>query len=192
MDAQKLPEAMRRATAQLQRYMRDDAPHMVINKALRFVEGNFRAQGYQGSQFWYWPLRKGEEGKSNGRGLLRKTGRLRRGTRGEKAPYMARVYNATPYAAAHNRGFEGTVNVRAHTRRKYTAKEVGTGRYTKSGTERTKTVHTLTGTMQVKSHLRKMNIPKRQFMPESLNDSPVLQAAIKREIINQIKAIFQS
>lgn len=190
MNPNQFTDGLRRATEQLQRYMRDEAPRMVVDKTLRFVEGNFRAQGYQGSKFWYWPLRKGET-KSNGRGLLRKSGRLRRGTRGETGPYTARVYNATPYAAAHNRGFEGTVTVKAHNRNRYKAGKVGTGRYTKSGTERMKTVHTVTGTTQVKSHLRKMDIPKRQFMPENMNDSPVLREAIKREFVKQVKAIFQ-
>lgn len=171
-------------TQQLQQYARDQFPRMAMRKALRFIDGNFRAQGWQGSTFTRWP-----ENKRKGTILIHK-GRLRRGNQAEVAPGSVRIYNAVPYARFHNRGFNGTVNVRAFTRHKYTESQIGTGRYTKSGTERTRTIHTLSGTTAVRAHTRKVNTPRRQFMPEDINDSPVLLNAIRRDVIDTVKAIF--
>jgi phage gpG-like protein len=185
MNANNINANLHKKTELLRQYMSDVFPRMAANKTKRFIDGNFRAQGFQGSTFQTWPKKMGK-----GRILLR-TGNLRRSIHAEVAPGTARIYTNAPYAGVHNRGFKGAVNVKAHTRNRYTATQVGTGRFTKGGVERTKTVHTLSGSGQVKAHQRQMNIPKRQFMPESISDSPVLMNAIRRDVINNIKAIFQ-
>lgn len=184
MNASQFNADLNNKTKQLETYVRTEFPRMAMRKALRFIDGNFRAQGWQGRSFLPW-----QKNKRGGTILVHK-GRLRRGTHGETAPYMVRIYNDTPYARFHNRGFNGTVNVRAFTRNKYTASQVGTGRFTKSGNERMKTVHSVAGTSQVAAHQRRVNNPRRQFMPEDPNDSPVLINAIKRDVITTIKNIF--
>lgn len=184
MDASLFEQNLRIKTQELRHYIRNEFPAMAVRKAKRFIDGNFRAQGFQGSAFDRWPSirRKGT--------ILVRTGRLRRGTQGETSPYQARIFNDVPYARFHNRGFKGTVTVKAHTRASYTAIRVPTGRFTKSGTERTKTMHQITGTTTVRSHTRNVNMPRRQFMPDELHGSPVLENAIQREIIKEINKIF--
>lgn len=184
MDAALFERNLAIKTQELRHYVRNEFPHMAIRKAKRFIDGNFRAQGWQGRSFENWPAihRKGT--------ILVRTGRLRRGTKGEASPFQARIFNDVPYARFHNRGFRGTVTVKAHTRNTYAAIRVGTGRFTKSGTERTKTMHQIAGSTTVRTHTRNVNMPRRQFMPDAPGDSPVLENAIKRELINSLKTIF--
>lgn len=185
MNANRFNAAINAKARRLHAYVRDEFPHMAVNKSKRFIDGNFRAQGWQGRNFEKW---KKKRGKGT---ILIRSGRLRRSIRGESSPYQARIYSDAPYAAVHNRGFRGTVQVRTHTRNRYTAQRIGTGLYNRNGTERRRTIHTVTGTSTVKAHLRKVNTARRQFMPESATDSPVLTNSIKRELINVIKTIFQ-
>lgn len=185
MDAQQFPSHIRNLAKRIEQYAADGFPAMAVRTTLRFVDGNFRAQGWQGRGFERWmPNRRG------GTILIHK-GHLRRSTLSQTGRATFRVYNYSRYAAAHNRGFKGNVNIKAHTRRKYTARRVGTGRYTKKGRERTRTIHEQTGIINVKQHVRRMNVPRRQFMPESAKDSPVLVNAISRNITNSLKQIIQ-
>ena len=52
------------------------------------------------------------------------------------------------------------------------------------------TVTGKSGQTTVKSHIRKVNIPQRQFMPISANDSPVFNKAIEREVTRELKIIM--
>ncbi len=183
MRAEKFPSSVRALAKRVEQYARDEFPHMAVNKTLRFIDGNFRAQGWQGSRFQKW-----KKNRRNGTILVHK-GHLRRNNRGETGKASFRVYNSSPYAAVHNRGFKGSVTVKAHTRRRFAARRVGTGRFTRTGTERKKTVHVVSNTTTVKQHVRNMNIDKRQFMPESAKDSPILNNSIKRQIIADLKRI---
>jgi len=170
---------------QVKRYVSQVFPDRAGFISLRFINGNFRAQGWQGSSFQPWkPIRR----KGT---ILVKTGALRRGTYFSTSNGMAHVINNVKYAAVHNNGFNGTVQVRGFKRRIIEAKKVETGRLTKSGNMRMKTVHSLKGYTDVKGHSRKMNIPKRQFMPHDGYDSPVLVNAIKRDIIREFHNIFK-
>lgn len=188
MDANNIGRDFQRYATQLEHYVRDEMPRMVKRKVLRFIDGNFRAQGWQGRSFERW---KETMGKAKGRAILIKTGKLRRSFHGDTPPYEAHIWSDSSYARAHNRGFNGTVQVKAYTRHTYTASQVGTGRFNKSGTERTKTVHQVTGMTQVQAHQRQMNIPKRQMAPEDMHDTPVLVDAIKKDAIKAIKNIFE-
>ncbi|MNF85492.1 hypothetical protein D3C84_678890 [compost metagenome] len=106
-------------------------------------------------------------------------------------PGETTLKNNQPYAKVHNEGFEGTVTVKSHTRNKYSKTKVGTGKFTKKGKERTKTMTAKSGESTVKAHSRKVKIPKRQFMPTNQNDSPVLNNAIQREVARDINKIMQ-
>jgi phage gpG-like protein len=166
-------------------YVYNRFPTIAGNIALRFIDGNFRAQGWQGSTFKAWKStkRKGT--------ILIKTGALRRGTYFTNVQGGIKVINNVKYAAVHNNGFQGVVQVKGYRRRIIAAKRVETGRLTKTGKMRMKTVHSLKGYSDVKPFSRKMNIPQRQFMPVSINDSPVLVNALRREIVREFQKIFK-
>ena len=184
MNANEFAAELEKKTKALEKYARVEFPRMAGRKVLRFIDGNFRAQGWQGRSFLPW-----QRNKTNTTILIRR-GTLRRSINMQTSDGMVRIYTNCPYARVHNRGFNGTVTVKAFTRNKYTATRIGTGRYTKNGNERMKTVHQVSGSSQVKSHIRKMNTPRRQFMPESWDDSPVLVNALRRDVIKAIKQIF--
>lgn len=124
--------------------------------------------------------------------ILIKTGHGRRGTSYSTQPAQTRVYNDVGYMAIHNYGFNGTVQVRAHQRRILGKKRVATGLFSiKTKKEKKKTVSVVKSVSTVQAHSRKMNIPKRKFMPSSLQDSPVLANALTRELTRSLNQIFQ-
>ena len=184
MNANELPEELRRKAAKLQQYAMYRFPREAGQKTLRFINLNFRAQGYAGNGYTAW---KDNIRKTT---ILIRKGHLRRSIKSDPQPGQMRVYTDLPYSRVHNRGFNGTVNVRAHTRRSFEAIKVGTGRYTKSGNERMRTVHKETGNYTVAAHTRKMNIPKRQFMPETEADAQNLINSIRRDVVDFIKQLF--
>ncbi len=149
-------------------YVRDQWPRTARDESLRFIDNNFRTQGYNGASFQPWKK------NSTNTTILVKSGDLRRGNHGDALPYEAYMYNNVAYAKAHNEGFVGRVKVKAHSRSHYREEQIGTGRYTKSGKERTKKVHVLDRTTDVKEYYRQMNITKRQFMPITPDDAPSL------------------
>jgi phage gpG-like protein len=156
---------------------------MVVAKTLRFIDGNFRAQGWQGATFKSWqPIkRKGT--------ILVHRGALRRSPNGTIGRGYARIYTNVVYADLHNRG--GTINttasVKAFSRRRFFTDEVSA-----PGARKPKFVRTQTGESEVKAHTRKMKLvmPQRQFMPYEGHGSPVLDASIKRELDKQFKSIL--
>ena len=169
----------------IEKYISDEFPRDAGYKILRFIDGNFRASGYQGATFEPWKPNKTKTPILKG-----KTGNLRRGFHQTYSPVEVRTFTNVPYAGVHNNGFSGTVNVKAYTYNKYTEAKLGTGRFNKNGTERTKTVHVKTGEQKVGAHTRNMNMPKRQFMPTSIADSPVLYNSIKKMTVQKLMEIF--
>ena len=176
----------RKSVKKIHLYITDIAPGMVIRKTLRFIDGNFRSQGWQGATFNRWtPIRR------KGTILVHK-GRLRRGMNYSNAGAGAvRFYNNTPYAEVHNRGFRGTVNVKAHTRSKYIkSKVMAVNEFTRTGRHKTKTITNKVAEHQVKAHTRKVNIIQRQFAPYEGHESPVLNTSITRELNREITKIL--
>lgn len=185
MTPQEFQRQLAQKQEQLKRYVNYQFPNRAGRIAVRFVNGNFRAQGWQGTTFQKWKenARKGT--------ILIKTGRGRRGTSFSTQPAQTRVYNDVQYMGVHNRGFSGTVSVGTHRRNLMGKQKMGTGRFSiKSRKERMKTVAVVKSVTTVKGHTRKMNIPKRKFMPESMQDSPVLANALRREITRSLNQIF--
>lgn len=152
------------------------APAMLGNEAVNFFTDRFNAQGWQGDRFEAWKRRK-KEGKRKGRAILIDTGRLRRSIRitSISGPQVT-IGTDVPYAKAHNDGFRGVVNVKPFTRNRYKKVHVATGKFTKAGKERMKTVHQISGSTQVKAFTRRMNLPQRKFM----GNSPYLTARLNR------------
>jgi len=167
MNPQEYVQQLNTATKQFKEYINNEWPKQCGQIAIRFINGNFRAQGWQGNRFKQWKaLKKARPGGS----ILRKTGHLASSFIFTVSPGQTNVKTLVPYARAHNEGFQGDVTIKAFTRQIKTVKG-----YT---------------VQNVKAHTRKMNIPKRQFMPTSVFDSTVFHDAIKRETIRSIKKIF--
>ena len=171
---------------EVQNYANNRYPSVAGNIALRFINGNFRAQGFQGQSFERWK----KSNKKRGSTLVNK-GHLRAANYYTTQPGQTTLKNSSPYAKVHNEGFEGVVTVKAHSRNKYSKAKKGTGKFTKKGKERMQTVTFKSGSSQVREHQRKMMIPKRQFMPTQANDSPVLNNAVERQVARDIKQLMQ-
>lgn len=168
---------------ELEQYVMNQFPTKAANIALRFIDGNFRAGGYQGASFQRW--------KKSGKGTtLVKSGALRAATSYSVQPGQATIFNRMAYAKVHNEGFKGTVTIKAHARNRYTKSKVGTGKLTKSGKERMQTVTAKSGESSVKAHSRMMDIPQRQFMPITPSDSPILNRAIERDVTKDLYKIL--
>jgi len=172
--------------AEIKNYAMTRFPSTAGNIALRFINGNFRAGGFQGQSFERW--KKGAKKKGT---TLVNSGAMRAANFYTTQPGQTTVKNNMPYAKAHNEGLEETVTIKAHTRNKYGKAKKGTGKLTKKGKERMQTVTFKTGESKVKSHSRKMKIPKRQFMPINENDSPVLNNAVQRQVARDINQLMQ-
>lgn len=168
MTVEQYIQGLNTASASFKQYMNIEWPKHSGEIAVRFINGNFRAQGWQGNSFQPWrPLKKPRSGGS----ILRKTGHLAGSFYFTVSPGQTNVKTLVPYAKAHNEGFTGSVNIPASIRQIKTVKGIGKQ-------------------VSVKAHTRKMNLPKRQFMPTSVYDSPVFFEAIKRETLRGLKNIF--
>jgi len=161
-------------------------PGMMGNMAVNFFIDSFNRQGWMGHYLEPWVKRKAKRDKRPGRAILVDSARLKRSIRIIRIGIAeAEVGTDVPYAKAHNEGFRGLVTVKAHTRNRYSSSKVGTGKLTSSGKERLKTVHAVSGSVNVPQFTRKMNLPKRQFM----GYSPILENQIKRQLTaNLLKA----
>lgn len=159
------------------------APGMLGNDAVNFFLDSFKRQGWLGNSIEPWRQRSTKAKRNKGRAILIDTGRLRRSIRitGISAGVVT-IGTDVPYAKAHNEGFRGIVNVKAHTRNRFTKETVGSGRFTKKGNERMKTVQRLSGSGTVKAHTRKVNIVRRQFM----GDSPYLIKILERRLTAEL------
>lgn len=185
MNPQDFEREVNKKASELKNYVLSVFPTRAGNIALRFIDGNFRAQGFQGTSFKKW-----KANKRNGT-ILVKTGKLRAANSYTTQPSQVTIRNPMPYAKVHNEGYSGSITVKAHSRNKYKKAKVGTGKFTKTGKERTRTMSMKTGQSTIKAHTRKVNIPQRQFAPTESSPSPVLNNAILREVARDINTIMK-
>ena len=185
MTPEEFPKRLQAKAQEIKNYANNRYPSVAGNVALRFINGNFRAQGFQGQSFERWKKSQKPHGST-----LVVSGALRAGNYYTTQPGQTTLKNNMPYAKAHNEGFKGTVTVKAHRRNSYGKAKIGTGKFTKKGKERMQTVTFKMGDTVVRAHQRKMNLPKRQFMPTRPNDSPVLNFAIIRAVSRDINQIM--
>ena len=163
-------------------------PVTVGDLSMQFIDARFRAQGWYDNGFVPWDKRSPKAKRNKGRAILINTGRLRRSIRISKVTSNSvTIGTDVPYARIHNEGFKGTVNVRAHNRGTFAKHKVGTGKFTKTGKERMKTMTTRTGAIPVKAHTRNINMPKRQFMGASKYLTSILKRKITTEILKALK-----
>lgn len=175
-------DAIFKKAAQVEAIVKNFAD-MAGGKTLRFIDGNFAAQGYQGAIFKPWEIRKKETKKTKGKNILSgMTYKLRRGFNyGEVVPGEVRVYNNVPYAKIHNTGGRIQHHARSET---FTRNRFVKGN--KKGAFK-KGVKRQTQGFTFKEHTT--YIAQRQFAPITPFDSPVLIDSINREIIKQIIAL---
>ncbi len=156
-------------------------------KTLRFVGGNFSAQGYQGNSFNPWAARKKQRSKDIGRALLVQSGRLRRGWNSRVLrPGEVKIFNDVPYAEIHNNG--GTIKQASrseliqrnrHKETIYYKKGKNAGRMKQMKGQFAK------GTTAGKGFTfaeKTITIPRRQMIPTDDSDSPILRAGIERDL----------
>jgi phage gpG-like protein len=149
---------------------------VVANTAVNHFRHSFTAQAW-GLIPW-----KNRKKRDKGRAILVKKGRLKRSIRDiGSSGYKVQVGSDVPYAKAHNEGFKGTVGVKKHNRKKSRKMKVSsTSLKTRNTTSRRTKVNT--GISEVREHSRNMNIPKRQFMGNSVQ----LHKNINHAIINHL------
>jgi len=168
--------------ATLNRYFLTDAVTMTVRETLRFVDDNFRMQGWQGATFKPWKANK------QGTQILVRKGDLRRGfnylNRGNGEVYF---YNNIIYADIHNRGGIISRAARSETfvRNRHTTGPKskyfgGMGAFDKGtvpGQGLTFKAHTIT-------------MVQRQFTPLPGQESPVLNGAIMKYLEKDISNIL--
>lgn len=153
---------------------------MVKKQVYRFIDDNFRLQGWQGTSLEPWkPNKKGTT-------ILVKSGHLRRGFNDDTSPGLVRFYNNMPYAQVHNEGYSGSINITGHARSRYQKATT----YNTS-TRRRQTLTVKIGESPVQGHTRQMNISQRQFAPYEGHESQTLNNAIMRELERDITNLFK-
>lgn len=163
-------------------------PHVIGNEAVNFSKERFRNQNWWDRTAVPWIKRKPGAKRNKGRAILRDTGALARSPRVISAsPALVKIGSAVRYAKAHNEGYKGTVNVKAHTRNRFKKARVGSGKFTKAGKERMKTISTISGTIRVRAHRKKIDLPARRFMGNSFQLNSRLKRVATIHILRTIK-----
>jgi phage gpG-like protein len=167
-------------------------PNKAATVAVNFSKRRFVEQNWVGNTTQPWKKRKNTRSKRDAsRAILVKSARLKRDVHKIVVTPQYAIIGTSQltgaYARVHNEGFRGLVTIKEFKRSHYShVKEKYT---TRSGRERSRTRKTVVDGMKttVRTHVRKMNIPKRQF----LGNSPVLDRDIEKmmayEIIKAIK-----
>lgn len=161
-------------------------PRDIADEVVRFSRQRFKAQAWTDKGAQKWAPRKNAD---KGRAILVKSGRLRNSVRVMNSTFTnITVGSSLPYAAAHNFGFKGTVNVKSHKRDTHAKTKVYdiTKMNIKNRSRSSKTIRVRTGSTTVKAHSRRINLPQRQF----LGESEYLERRLDKIIINQIDKIF--
>lgn len=154
-------------------------PAKLGNAAVNWTVDSFQYQAWRGAIPEAWKPRSPKAKRNISRAILISTGNLRRSIRIMSISGGAvTIGSSLPYAELHNNGFSGTVAVRAFNRNRYAKAKVFD-----VNTRRGKTITTVSNTHSVAAHTRSLNMPRRQFMPQSESDSPMF----KEEMIHVIK-----
>ena len=141
--------------------------------ALKFIDDNFRLQGFQGATFQPWAPRKSKD-KGKSRKILIQTSTLRRSFVQHNGADHVTISTDVPYAQIHNEG--GTITRQSRNVILSHAERKGRRMFAKAGKGKNPT--------QVKATIgaHTINMPKRQF----IGNSPVLTNNAQQVIINLI------
>lgn len=155
--------------------LHEQLPDKVGALAVRFFKKRFEEQAWVDIITEPWKEREGNT--DPGRGILVKSGRTKRSIRKIFANREEVMLGTdVPYAQVHNEGFRGTVQVKAHTRRR-------TGR-----TGRTRSTDEQQGEISVSAHSRRVNYPRRQFMGQSAVLNRDIERFITAEYMKFLRA----
>jgi phage gpG-like protein len=127
---------LQRITTAIER-IKPDLVDAIGVEALKFIDDNFRLQGYQGRTFIPWAIQQ-KPNKPRPHKVLILTATLRRSFIKTDGPDYTTISTDSVYARAHNEGS------------------------------------------------RKQGLPQRQFMPITADDSPVLQRACEKAILQKL------
>ncbi len=195
MTPEQFDNLIKQKAKELEAYVVTRFPAEAGNTAIRFINGNFKAQGWQGSSFKPWAKNK------RGGTTLVQTGHLRSATFYITSPGMATIRNTEPYADIHNEGGDLTIPVTDKMRKFAWAmyyKESGKGiKKTKGGAEYQsievgRKAGKWRGLALTKKTYLNINIPRRQFAPTPSSPSPILNRAVLRNVEKELKRIFNT
>ena len=137
-------------------------PSKIGTECVNFFKGSFRNQGWTDATFTPWAVRSPKAKRNKGRGILIDSGRLRNSIRiSGMSSNSVTIGTDIPYSEMHNDGFDGTVNVKAHTRN----------------------IRSLQKIANVKEHTKHLRMPKRKFMGVSVTLNKNIKELIKINLI---------
>jgi phage gpG-like protein len=151
-------------------------PTWAGNAALNFFKDSWRRGGFIDSRFERWPQRKSGQ---DGRGILVKTGALRRSLRLRVGKAWVEIYTSVPYAQAHNEGDTIVQTVTARQRRYFWAMHAKAKRMGTPDADLWRRM-ALSTTITIK-------MPKRQFMGHSKFLERRIVLHVERAIMNALK-----
>ncbi|ACV25346.1 hypothetical protein QIT38_gp06 [Methanocaldococcus fervens tailed virus 1] len=170
------------------RKFKETVAHEIEKELTAEVDDNIR-RGFEKKELKWKPLnekyKKYKETHGwNTEGLM-KHGHLVKATQSrikvDRKGITVKVINNMEYAAVHEFGFSGTVNVKEHYRKKPKSKK---GKKGKKGMTKKKDKNE-SNKVRVKAHTRNMNIPARPFIKPALekvqkNLPKIIEKAIKK------------
>jgi len=164
-------------------------PYKVGVICVAYSKARFRYQNWLDTAPEPWKPRSKSAKRNKGRSILIDTGRLRRSIRIiNTTSNSVTVGSDVPYAAVHNDGYSGTIQIPLHIRKRFKKDKQGTGVFNvKTRKERMKTVKKEAGETIVKAHTRKLNLPRRRF----LGNSKLLRVQISNLIDKELMKIFR-
>lgn len=142
-------------------------------EGVKFIDDNFKKQGFQGATFQPWVKRKST--KNANRAILVKSGVLRRSIQQTNNSDSVKLSTDIPYARIHNEG--GEIRHPYRTVDLYYTKKGAKLKLAKLQTQSQQRKATEVRHSSISNHTTKM--PKRQFM----GDSPVLQKSAREALI---------
>lgn len=143
-------------------------PGIIATEAVNFSKERFVAQNWIDTNTEPWKARKTKRTSAtrNRGAILVDTARLKRSIRKIKVTTTGAVIGTdVPYASAHNNGFRGRKNVKAHNSR------------SRKGND-----------FKVKAHTANVNLPRRRFIGESAALNKRIERTCTAEIMRAIKA----
>lgn len=191
MDTRQFERLIAQKAKQIEQYATTKFPTEAGNTALRFIDGNFKAQGWQGQSFQKW-----KPNKRKGRILVNK-GHLRNATYYISGIAMVTIKNTQPYANIHNEGGNIKIPVTDKMRKFAWAMYYKNGGGKAKGKSaramlRNQNADNWKGLALTKKTYLNINIDQRQFAPTKSNPSPVLNQAVERGVVRAFKEIFNN
>lgn len=165
-------------------------PPKVGKQIIVFSKQRFAEQNWIDTTTQPWKHRTIGGRKNAGRAILVKSGRLRRSPRIIRTTTNSvTVGSDVPYAAIHNNGFKGLVNVEEHTRNVYGKQKKSTGVFSvKTKKEKMRTIKAITGSVTVQAHTRRVNMPRRRFLGNSAYLNKQITRLIGAELMRAKKS----